>query len=144
MINMIKHAAYSSQNANSCHEIYLISVMVRCSALLSEHDDVMKWKHFLRYWPFVGGIHRPPVNSHHKGQWRGVLMFYLICAWINGRVNNRMAGDLRRDRAHYVMIDEWLNLFVMSSTKWPPLCLGISDINARRWSDVCFHTPIIQ
>ena len=27
------------------------------------HDDVIKWKHFPRYWPFVRGIHRPPVNS---------------------------------------------------------------------------------
>ena len=36
-----------------------------------------------------------------KGQWRGTLMFSLICAWINGWVNNREAGDLRRHRAHY-------------------------------------------
>ena len=43
------------------------------------HDDVMEWKHFPRYWPFVQGIHRPPVNSPHKGQWRGTLMFSLIC-----------------------------------------------------------------
>ena len=33
------------------------------------HHDVIKWKHFPRYWPFVRGIHRLPVNSHHKGQW---------------------------------------------------------------------------
>ena len=39
--------------------------------------------------------HRSPVNSPHKGQWRGALMFSLICAWINGWVNNREAGDLR-------------------------------------------------
>ena len=32
------------------------------------HDDVIKWKHFPRYWPIVGGIHRLPVNSPHKGQ----------------------------------------------------------------------------
>ena len=32
------------------------------------HDDVTKWKHFPRYWPFVRGIHRFPVNSPHKGQ----------------------------------------------------------------------------
>ena len=25
------------------------------------HDDVIKWKHFPRYWPFVRGIHRSPV-----------------------------------------------------------------------------------
>ena len=64
------------------------------------HDDVIKWKHFPRYWPFVRGIHRSPVNSPHKGQWRGALMFSLICAWINGWVNNRKAGDLGRYRAH--------------------------------------------
>ena len=48
------------------------------------HDDVTKWKHFPRYWPFVRGIHRPPVNSPHKRQWRGALLFSLICAWITG------------------------------------------------------------
>ena len=46
------------------------------------HDDVIEWKHFPRYWPFVRGIHRSPVNSPHKGQWRGALMFSLICVWI--------------------------------------------------------------
>ena len=57
-------------------------------------DDVIKWKHLPRYWPFVRGIHRPPVNSPHKGQWRGALMFSLICVWINGWENNGEAGDL--------------------------------------------------
>ena len=65
------------------------------------HDAVIKWKHFQYYWPFVRGIHRSPVNSPHKSQWRGALMFSLICAWINGWVNNREAGDLRRNHAHY-------------------------------------------
>ena len=65
------------------------------------HDDVIKWKHFPRSWPFVRGIHRSPVNSPHKGQWRGALIFSLICVWINGWVNHREAGDLRRYRAHY-------------------------------------------
>ena len=66
---------------------------------LSDHDDVIKWKQFPRYWPFVRGIHRSPVNSPHKGQW--ALMFSLICIWINGWVNNREAGDSRRYRVHY-------------------------------------------
>ena len=65
------------------------------------HDDVIKWKHFLRYWPFVRGIHWSPVNSPHKGQWCGALMFCLICVWINSWINNRKDGDLRRYRAHY-------------------------------------------
>ena len=65
------------------------------------HDDVIKWKHFTRNWPFVRGIHRSPVNSPHKGQWCGALMFSLICVWITDWVNNREAGDLRRYRAHH-------------------------------------------
>ena len=51
--------------------------------------------------PFVRGIHRSQVNSPKKGQWRGALIFSFICAWINARVNNREAGDLRHHRAHY-------------------------------------------
>ena len=70
----------------------------------SAQDDVIKWKHFPRYWPFMRGIHRSPVNSTHKGQWRGALMFSFICVWINGWVNNREAEDLRRYRTHYDVI----------------------------------------
>ena len=68
------------------------------------HDDVIKWKHFPRNWPFVREIHRSPVNFPHKGQWRGALMFSLIYAWINDWVNNREAGDLRRHDGHYDVI----------------------------------------
>ena len=71
------------------------------SFLLKCNDGVIKWKHFPRNWPFVRGIHRSPVNSPHKGQWRGALMFFFICVWINDWVNNREVGDLRRYRAHY-------------------------------------------
>ena len=56
---------------------------------------------FPRYWPFVRGIHRSTVNSPHKGQWRGALMYSLIWVWINGLVNNVEAGVLRRHRVHY-------------------------------------------
>ena len=45
-----------------------------------------------------------PVNSPHKGQWRGALMFSFICVWRNDWVNNRKAGDLRRHRDHYDVI----------------------------------------
>ena len=71
-----------------------------CKTGFPIHDDVIKWKHFRRYWPFFRGIHRSPVNSPHKGQWRGVLMFSLIRTLTNGWVNNRDAGDLRHHRAH--------------------------------------------
>ena len=58
------------------------------------HDDVTKWKHFPRYWPFVRGTHRSPVNSSHKGQWHRALIFSLLCVWRNGWVNNRTDYDV--------------------------------------------------
>ena len=71
---------------------------------------LIKWKHFPRCWVFVRGIHRSPLNSPHKGQWRRALMFSLICDWPTG-VNSLDAGDLRCHRAHY-------DLTVMSVHHW--------------------------
>ena len=68
------------------------------SSIPTLHDDVIKSKHFPRYLTFVRGIHRSP--HPHKGQWRGALKSFLTCVWINGWVNNREAGDLRRYHAH--------------------------------------------
>ena len=68
--------------------------IMRPAGLISIHDDVIKWKHISCYCPFVTGIHRSLMDSPHKGQWRGTLMFYLICAWTNGWANNRNAGYL--------------------------------------------------
>ena len=65
------------------------------------HDDVIKRKHFPRYWPFVSGIHRSSADSPNKDQWRGALLFSLICAWTNGWANYRDDDYLRRHRAHY-------------------------------------------
>ena len=73
----------TAQGANIKHAELGIIPYHRVSIL---HDDVIKWKHFPRYWPFVRGIHRSPVNSPHKGQWRGA--FDVFVAWINGCVNN--------------------------------------------------------
>ena len=99
--------------------------------ILTYHDDVIKWKHFPRYLPFVQGIHRSPVNSPHKGQWRRALMFSLICVWINGWVNKREAGDLRRHCAHY-------DVTVMSSvelygTHLRPISQEMFNISICNW-----------
>ena len=71
---------------------------------LKHNDDVIKWKLLTRYWSFVQGIHRSPMNSLHKSQWRGALMFSLICALNKRLSNNREASDLRRHRFHYDVI----------------------------------------
>ena len=82
-----------------------------------------------RYWPFVRRIHRSP-DSPHKDQWRGALMFSLICSWINGWVNNREAGDLRRYSTHYdviVMNKMTLQVVIGSLTYWgrvTHICVG--------------------
>ena len=81
-----------------CHQERLLS---------TQPAGVIKWKHFRAYWPFVRGI-QSPVNSPHKGQWGGAVMFSLICTLTIGWVNNWDAGYLRRYRAHYdvlVMVD---------------------------------------
>ena len=66
-----------------CRDIYVIKPQF--------HDNVIKWKHFPRYWPFVQGIHQWPMNFPHKGQRRGALMFSLICA-LNKRMSKRRWG----------------------------------------------------
>ena len=78
-------------------------IFTQCTSRII-HDDVIKWKHFPRNWPFVRGIHRSPVNSPYKDQWHGALMFSFICVWINDWANNREAEDLRPYRAHYNVI----------------------------------------
>ena len=63
------------------------------------------WRHqmeaFSASLAICAGNSPVPVEFPHKGQWHRVLMFSLICVWINGWVNNRKAGDLRRYRGHY-------------------------------------------
>ena len=51
-------------------------------------------KHFARNWSFVWWIPRSPVNSPHRRQWRGALVFSLIFARTNSWANNGDAGDL--------------------------------------------------
>ena len=103
------------------------------------HDDVIKWKHFPRYRTFVRGIDRSPVNSpHNKGQWRGALMFSLICAWIKGWVNNGEADDLRRYRAHY---DVTVMPVIHPTTvyRWFKLCIQVYHTKVKTNISRCHH-----
>ena len=63
----------------------------------NSHDDVIKWKYFLRYWPLCGEVagHRwiPLIMASDTELW-----YFLISTWIKGWVNNRDGGDWRRPR----------------------------------------------
>ena len=83
---------YLQQTWTYAEEVYTSRIEMEMEM---DHDDVIKWRHFPRCWPFVQGIDRSPVNSPHKGQYRGAFMFSFI--W----VNNHEAGELGRHRAHY-------------------------------------------
>ena len=83
------------------HTYLLRIVYIIIQTFCVNHDGVIKWKLFPRYWPLMRGIQRLPVNYLQKGQWRGALMFHLICTSINGCANNRATGDLRRHHTHY-------------------------------------------
>ena len=75
------------------------------SRSITDQNATTWWRHqmetFSALLAICAGNSPVPVNSPHKGQWCGTLMFSLICVWINGWVNNREAGDLRRYRTHY-------------------------------------------
>ena len=68
-----------------------------------------RWRHqmetFPRYWPFVRVIHWSSVDSRHKDQWRGALMFSLMYAWTNGWGYIPDAGDLKSQGAYYDVIE---------------------------------------
>ena len=83
---LVKLGGLDNEFSKSVGTSFNSLIIWHCQAAY-KHNDVIKWKHFPRYWPFVQGIHRSPVNSPHKGQWRRVLMFSFICAWINGWVS---------------------------------------------------------
>ena len=111
--------AFQNWSERLCHrELYFIKVQSKTGLLV--HDDVIKWKNFPRYRPFVWGIHRSAANSPHNGQRRRALMFPLICAWTNGWVNNRDTCDLRCHRAHYdVIVMQHLELVNVTDTEKP-------------------------
>ena len=76
-------------------------------------EPVTWWRHqmetFSALLALCAGNSPVLVNSPHKGQWRGALMFSFIYAWINDWVNNREAGDLRRYCGHCdVNVMKWV------------------------------------
>ena len=135
-----------------CRHTMLYHIDTYIKRRKKKHDDVIKWNHFQRYRPFVRGIHRSPVNFPHKSPRRGALVFYLISAWINGWVNNRKAGDLKRHRPHYdvtvmflsillwwYVCITWGNSSLLSGSKslLQPILFKICVIICPRWVKAC-------
>ena len=87
------------------------------------HEDVIKWKHFPRYWPFVRGIH--PVTGEFPAVTRSFDVFIDLLR-INRWVNNGEAGDLRHLLAHY-------DIIVM-------VCLVSVGVTVNCWS-MCSISP---
>ena len=71
----INSTVYSTACPDKHKENIKCIYLSNANKLWGEHDDVIKWGHFPRYCPFVRGIHRSPVNSPHRGQWRRPLIF---------------------------------------------------------------------
>ena len=81
------------------HDPVIFLLIVDATAYINRKHDVMMTS-------ANGTIFR--VTGHlcgeFTGQWRGALMFSLICARTNSWANKVDAGDLRRHRAHYDVI----------------------------------------
>ena len=90
----------------------------------NNHDDVIKWKHFPRYWPFVGG--NPTVVGRFPSQ-KPVTRsfdFFLWSAWTNGWANNRWFETPLRWRHCNVTKSNclsWLSLMLFQYNRvWNP------------------------
>ena len=83
----------------------LIRVKVNITASQKNFHTPTWWRHqiepFSALQALCAGNSKAPENSPYGDQWRGTLMFSLICVWINDWVNTREAGDLRHPRGHY-------------------------------------------
>ena len=81
------------------------------------NGDVMTWKGFPHYWPFVGGIERWPMDSFHKWQVMWTFdIFLLASVWTNCWKHNRRACELRHIDAHLTSLRWAMNSFV--TLKW--------------------------
>ena len=88
-------------NDEHCKRVFLVLVVY---FLYIYHDDVIRWKHSPRYWPFgreltgdTGHLWIPLTKASDAELWCFLWSAREQTDW----VNNPDAGDLRRHRAHY-------------------------------------------
>ena len=81
MFSEMNHALLSRY-----HCVTLLCILISLIAYgMGQHDGVVKWEHFLRYWPFVRGIHRFPLQRPVA---RGFSGFF--GASLNKRLNKKV------------------------------------------------------
>ena len=85
------------QNSPKLCYKFSLTIFVSCSQITwmkktINHDDVIKWKHFPRHWPFVRGIHRCRWIPHTKASnaelwcflWSAIISLMIISiSWIS-------------------------------------------------------------
>ena len=90
--------SYTGKMSSIMIHIYWIGALRAMSweSKLPFHDEIMKWKHVPSYWS--------PVDSPHKGQWCGALIFFFdVC--LNKLLNKQLkASELRCFWAHLTFL----------------------------------------
>ena len=135
----------TQQSAKTACFLGMYYIMLCIIACIHNDETLSWWRHqietFSALLAICAGNSPVPVNSLHKGQWRGALMFSLICVWINGWANNREAGDLRRPSRP---LWRHRNVSQNLSFEWPcvhPYCVDRSIDSTLPWSDLwMLHT----
>ena len=149
-----QHYAHCSGLIVSCYGLKLVDLFMYLSVYFLDMGTIIRlpwWRHQMEKFS-MQRIHRSPVKSPPKGQWRGALLFSLICTWINGWVSNREAGDFRHHRAHYDVIvmpgTNKVNLKIMTrkttndqsfinNDTWIPAWIS-SYIHYKKWDEITY------
>ena len=107
---------------------YLICSTVGVPLRYHEYDDVIKWKHFPRYWPFVRGIHRSPVKSPHKGQWRGVLALCEGNSPVPGEIPSQRPVTRSFDVFFDLRLNKRLSKTIVRLMNWDAIALIMTSV----------------
>ena len=97
------------------------------------------WRHQMDtrsvYWPFLRIIHRTPVDYPHKCQWRGALMFSLIC--VNKRLNKQSERrwfemPLHSLWCHCNVLSLWWDGLAQRKDSWNPgFAISLGQFNSN-------------
>ena len=100
----IDHLCFMGWNCGARHQVTL-NIPIQYVNFVTQWLDSAWWRHQMETFSALLALcaGNSPVTGEFpaQSQWRGALMLSLNCVWINGSVNNKDAGDLRRYRAHY-------------------------------------------